>query len=308
MQPVHSPSARPTRARTAWITRLAAPLLTIALAGQACAQDTARAGAPEGAGGAAGDAAAAAAVAHVPWAPMGSLRAGDRVRYRASGTLWYDGVVKEVGPVPSMPEITKTQYHVEGQGWYDHQYVAGTEREPYWTGFFLGDWEVSVPVAMNTKVIDGDLYRVVSGGMRLPPLRVNADGSYQWRVLESGGTERVIEGRWVPRDDAPGIVLQKGDQGADWSLYNVSDQSARETHGRAQIYLSSDCCTAYTAQRIPVAVPGELAVGDRVFELRDNGSYRLGTVAEVNGDRVKVEFRYLGSEWVERKQLRSAEW
>ena len=121
-------------------------------------------------------------------------------------------------------------------------------------------------------------------------------------------TERLIEGRWVPRDDAPGIVLRGGEQGADWSLYDVSDQSARETHGRAQIYLSADCCTPYTAQRIPVTVPEAVAAGDRVFELRDNGSYRLGTVAEVNGDRVKVEFRYLGSEWVERKRLRSAEW
>ena len=279
------------------VSHLAQLALSIAIAAgatQGCAQDTARA-TPAG-----------PAIAHTPWAPMGSFYAGDRVRYRAAGNLWYEGTVKQVGPDPQSPATTGGMYLVDGQGWYDHHFVAGLQREPWWTGFFVGDWEVSVPVAMNTKVVDGDLYRVVSGGMPLPPLRVSPDGSYKWRVLEGGG-ERLIEGRWKARDDAPGIVLLAGDQGADWTLYNVTDRSARETFGRAQIYLSSDCCTAQTAQRIPATHPARIAAGDRVLERRENGSFRLGTVVEVDGDRVKLRIPHLGEEWVERGKLRKAE-
>jgi hypothetical protein len=293
---------RPSCRAVGRLARLTLPL-TLLLAGQACAQGDAADRA-----GASGDTAVATdAIAHSPWAPMGRYEVGARIRYRAAGNLWYDGVIKQVGPDASMPEITKPQYLVDGQGWYDHQFVAGSEREPYWTEFFLGDWEVSVPVAMNTKVIDGDLYRVVSGGMPLPPLRVHPDGRYQWRVTDGDGTERVIEGRWVPREDAPGIVLQQADQGADWSLYNVTDQSARETFGRAQIYLSAECCSALTAQRIPTRPAGTLSPGDRVFQRRANGSFRLGTVKSVDGDRVELEFQYLGAEWVPREDLRAVE-
>ncbi|HEU4630878.1 MAG TPA: hypothetical protein VFS08_14100 [Gemmatimonadaceae bacterium] len=297
--PIRTPHRAP-RAACRRSLRLWLPLTLLLATGQACARD---AGASDESAGPEGG----AAVAHTPWPTTGAFQVGDSIRYRAAGTLWYDGVVAKVGPDPQSPGSTAESYLIEGQGWYDYQHVAGRKREPYWTGFFVGDWEVSVPVAMNTKVIDSDLYRVVSGGMRLPPLRVNPDGTYLWRVLENGG-ERVIRGRWEPRADAPGIILRAGEQGADWELYNSTDRSARRTFGRTQIYLTAECCTAQTAQRIPTEVPTALQAGDRIIERRENGSYRLGTVVEVDGDRVQFRDPYLGDSWVAMTNLRKPEW
>jgi hypothetical protein len=58
--------------------------------------------------------------------------------------------------------------------------------------------------------------------MRLPPLRVNADGSYSWRV-EKNGRETLIKGRWIPNPKNPGIILQNGENGVDWTMYNNTD-------------------------------------------------------------------------------------
>ncbi|HEX2190085.1 MAG TPA: hypothetical protein VHG51_14355 [Longimicrobiaceae bacterium] len=205
----------------------------------------------------AGEAAAGAVHAGpAAWLPHGAFRVGDRVRYTPNGgPLWYTGVVERVGPDPDAVAGTTDEAYlvrderVDRRQWLDRQRVAGMEREPFWTGFFVGDWEVSVPMAMGTIERGGETYRIVTGGMRLPPLRVNPDGTYLWVVEEDGAT-RVIRGRWVPREDAPGLVLLHGDRGGDWSLANVTDRSGLQTFGRDQIHLSSDCCTYLAGQRI----------------------------------------------------------
>lgn len=190
------------------------------------------------------------------WLPHGAFRVGDRVRFTPNGgPIWYTGVVERVGPDPNaVAGTTEERYlirneRLDGREWVDRNQVAAIERAPFWTGFFVGDWEISVPMAMNTRVVGRDLYRVFSGGMRLPPLRVNADGTYTWRVDENG-RERLVRGRWVPREDAPGIVLLAGDRGADWTLSNVTDRGGLERFGRDQIHLKSDCCTHWAGQRI----------------------------------------------------------
>ena len=32
----------------------------------------------------------------------------------------------------------------------DAFFIVGTEREPFWTNYFIGDWKVSVPMAMGS--------------------------------------------------------------------------------------------------------------------------------------------------------------
>ena len=211
--------------------------------------------------GMAGDDVPAGAADAAAWLPHGAFQVGDRVRYTPNGgPLWYTGVVERVGPDPNAVAGTTDEAYlirddrVDGRQWLDRQRVAGIEREPFWTGFFVGDWEISVPMAMGTVEHGGELYRIVTGGMRLPPLRVNPDGTYLWVVDENGGT-RVIQGRWTPREDAPGIVLLAGDQGADWRLSNVTDRGGLERFGRDQIHLSSDCCTYQAGQRITAGGP-----------------------------------------------------
>jgi hypothetical protein len=96
-------------------------------------------------------------------------------------------------------------------------------------------------------VTDGtNLYRTYSGGMRLPPLKVNADGSYSWRV-EQNGRETLIKGRWAPNPDGPGIFLRKGEHGVDWLMYNNTDVGSQlgET-----VILSNKKYTYYDGTRL----------------------------------------------------------
>ena len=83
--------------------------------------------------------------------------------------------------------------------------------------------------------------------MRLPPLRINADGTYSWRVQQAKGGEKLLKGSWVPNPEGPGVILKNAEQGADWLVYNNSrtGSSLGET-----VILSSDCCTYYDGSRL----------------------------------------------------------
>ncbi|HET7322298.1 MAG TPA: hypothetical protein VFI96_07385, partial [Longimicrobiaceae bacterium] len=225
-------------------------LLCLAVPQGACAQDVGAESAP-----AAAEEAATPRAESLPWAAFGRFEVGDEVLVRSSGARWSRATVQEVGKPGEFSEnmyLTRESNGLQDWTWYTN--VAAPEREPFWTGFFVGDWEVSVPVAMNTKAIGNDLYRVVSGGMRLPPLRVNADGTYAWRV-EENGEEKIIRGQWSPREDAPGIILRQADQGADWEMYNATDASVLKIFGRTEIHLSAECCTYQDGMRIPLGPP-----------------------------------------------------
>lgn len=170
---------------------------------------------------------------------FGAYAAGDEVIKRGGGPTWWPMTVERPGNPDDWAEVDKYRLTSPTGGDYADYYdvARAGQREAWWTCLFVGDWEVSVPVAA-TVVTDGrDLYRQWSGGMRLPPLRIHADGTYLWRV-EEGGAERVIEGRWVAEPDHPGLVLLDGQDGADWTVYNTTDRSTRETFGRDAIILS----------------------------------------------------------------------
>lgn len=174
------------------------------------------------------------------WPALGAYRVGQEVLFSGTaGKTWDRGTIKSFDPVYG--------YNIEGwTGSYDPFFVVGTEREPFWTEYFVGDWRVSVPMAMGS-VTDGTyVYRTVSGGLRLPPLRISADGSYSWRVQQGSG-ERVIKGRWIPSPDGPGVILQNADRGAHWLVYNNS--RTRSSLGETVI-LASECCTYYDGVRL----------------------------------------------------------
>ncbi|MFN3389403.1 MAG: ankyrin repeat domain-containing protein [Allosphingosinicella sp.] len=174
------------------------------------------------------------------WPRLGHYRVGQDVLYSGTaGKTWDRGRIKSIDP--------QYGYNIEGvTGSTDAFFVVGTAREPYWTSWFVGDWRVSVPMAMGTVTDGRHVYRTVSGGLRLPPLRINADGTYSWRV-QSGGGEKLVKGRWLPNPDGPGVVLKNAEQGADWLVYNNTrtGSSLGET-----VILSSDCCTHYDGTRL----------------------------------------------------------
>lgn len=176
--------------------------------------------------------------------PFGRFKVGDEVLVRVSGKLWWRGKVTMV----HRDKQFNGYYRIETRSglsdyWYTH--VAGLEREPYWTQFFVGTWDVKVPMAANITGEGSDTQRVWSGGMKLPPLRVNGDGTYVWTLLN----KKVIKGRWIARPDAPGIILKKGEHGVDWTLYNASDKSTREVFKRDVIYLNAENHTYQEAYR-----------------------------------------------------------
>lgn len=175
------------------------------------------------------------------WPQLGAYGVGQTVLWSGTaGKTWQRDVVKALDP-------TYGYSFVGGpSGSYDRFRVVAPQREPFWTGWFVGDWRVSVPMAMGLVTDGRNLYRTVSGGLRLPPLRINADGTYSWRVQEGSG-EKLINGRWEPNPQGPGVILKNAEKGADWLVYNNTD--AQSALGETVI-LASDCCTHYDGSRI----------------------------------------------------------
>ena len=175
------------------------------------------------------------------WPELGHFRVGETVLYSGTaGKTWQRGVIRSIDPTYG--------YNFEGvTGSTDPNFVTSLERQPYWTGYFVGDWRISVPMATNLYTDGRNIYRVFSGGLRLPPLRVNGDGSYSWRVLETGGQERLVQGRWRPNPEGPGIILERGDKGVDWLMYN---NTRRDSILGQTVILSNEAHTYQDGTRI----------------------------------------------------------
>ena len=174
------------------------------------------------------------------WPRSGHYQVGQEVLFSGTaGKTWDRGVIKSIDPVYG--------YNIDGwTGSYDPFFVVATEREPFWTGYFVGDWKVSVPMAMGAVTDGRYVSRTVTGGMRLPPLRINADGTYSWRVQQAKG-EQLVRGRWEANPEGPGVILKAAEKGADWLVYNNSRTGS--TLGETVI-LSSECCTYYDGSRL----------------------------------------------------------
>lgn len=168
------------------------------------------------------------------WAAPNSFSAGEQVWFTTSGGAeWRSGQVVQVGS----GEFDRMYLLEEPNGsrhYVDWNRVTSKSRQPYWTDFFVGDWDINTGIASNFRTDGRDVYHVVSGGMRLPPLRIGSDGSYVW----STGSGQ-LRGRWVAREDAPGITLLKGDKGVDWNLVNSTTRSTLETFKVDEVRLTS---------------------------------------------------------------------
>lgn len=174
------------------------------------------------------------------WPELGNYKVGQDVLFSGTaGKTWDHGVIKSIDPIYG--------YNIDGwTGSYDPYFVVGAEREPFWTSYFVGDWKVSVPIGMGTVTDGRYVYRTVTGGIRLPPLRIKADGTYSWRVQQGKG-EKLIRGKWEPNPKGPGVILKAAEQGTDWLVYNNS--RTRSQLGETVI-LSSECCTHYDGTRL----------------------------------------------------------
>lgn len=177
------------------------------------------------------------------WEKPERFKVGEIVLFsRDRGKTWQHGTVKDIKTLEHVPRLKDVPYYIiEDErkitaDYYDSAYVTTLERQNYWTEFFVGDWNLTLPLTMTTEVRGNDVYRVFAGADRLPPLRVNADGSYSWVIDKN----KVIRGLWKANENGPGLILLKGDRGDNWILYNTSDASERESFKTNSVRLVSE--------------------------------------------------------------------
>lgn len=195
----------------------------------------------------------ATAEGFAPWEAFGRFQVGDEVLYAyAGGKSWMRGTVKQVGGAPG---LVADKYLVTSEDgyddWWDPRQVTSVDRQPYWTGFFVGDWRLSLPMSMVRRVESGDIYRVYTGGLRLPPLRIAADGTYIWVATGYGGGEEILQGRWEASSDGPGLILRAGEFGDDWLLHTASTAVTQDAYGTDYVMLSAEGHTAKEGFRLP---------------------------------------------------------
>jgi|GEM_PF-4880210 len=176
-----------------------------------------------------GNAAVSKTPAGTAWAGQ-KFKVGDRVVYGSSGLF----VAKATGSVVSV-DAEKRLYTVRDEkdpsSKYSYPcYCVIAPNEKFSNDFFIGKWEVFVSGATYTTVEQGKVYLNVSGGMKLPPLEIKANGTYTWV-----SDKKVINGVWKPRQDVPGITLLNGLDGLDWTVYENTEAMAASKSTRDEI-------------------------------------------------------------------------
>ncbi|HEX8434926.1 ankyrin repeat domain-containing protein [Archangium sp.] len=188
------------------------------------------------------------------WPAFKTYKVGDEVQF-LEPTGWKPGVIKEVGPEGDSSSkdipLGVRKYLISGtrwqgdEDWYDWGLVSGRSREPFWTRFFVGDWELGEVMAMNTTVSGGTETTEYAYAAADEKLRVNAAGTYQWRTRD----RKVIQGRWVPAPGGPGIVLKAGHRGLDWTFHNQTSATDENVRGLETARLNADGQLGIRAKR-----------------------------------------------------------
>ncbi|WP_114782365.1 MBT domain-containing protein [Botryobacter ruber] len=170
--------------------------------------------------------------AAVAW-PAQKFNVSDRVMYDELGFL----VTKSWGTVTAVdPEKRLYTIRNENDASLNYTYPCYQVLNPTAkinNDFFIGKWEVHVGGATSTFTKNGDTYRRFSGGMKLPPLEIKADGTYTWTTQD----KKVIRGKWKPRTGVPGIVLLRAVDGLDYTLYEKTEAFATTESTRDEIGL-----------------------------------------------------------------------
>ncbi|HEV7331227.1 MAG TPA: ankyrin repeat domain-containing protein [Flavisolibacter sp.] len=161
------------------------------------------------------------------WPAFGSYHVGDSIIYWVP-TGWRRGVVKEVGVTKPTGKISidfsERKYLVDpdayalGNDWYEWTGVVKPVRQPFWTAWFIGDWQIGEVQAHHNEVKNGketDTYYYMDA---TETLKVNKNGTYTWKLMNG----KIKTGRWVPATDQPGIVLKKAYRDFDWTLHNAT--------------------------------------------------------------------------------------
>ncbi|ACO47849.1 Hypothetical protein, precursor (plasmid) [Deinococcus deserti VCD115] len=192
-----------------------------------------------------------ASTSRTPWPAFGTFKAGDVVQVLTS-VGWKRKVIVTVGPQPGQGGNFEKQYVVNDPGvttwndFYDWGWVAHTERQPYWTGFFIGDWKVGEAMAINTRTDGTSAWNEVAYASASDTLRINGDGTYEWKDMNG----KVTKGKWTAAPDGPGVVVKDAKGGA-WTLRNntnLVEERIRKLEG-ARLYPSDRSQMSMAASR-----------------------------------------------------------
>ncbi len=189
------------------------------------------------------------------WPVLGTFQPGDSVQFFAG--KWKRGVIKQVGkPYNAASKYAvaeENKYLVQPDAytnwpdWMDWSNVVRPRREPFWTTWFYGDWKLGEVMAINTEKEGNYERNVYSYHSATDVLRINANGTYSWKPMSG----KEIKGSWKAAPDGPGIILQKGYRGLDWTIRNES--TATEMHIRklenARLYPSAAYEMSMAAKR-----------------------------------------------------------
>ena len=176
------------------------------------------------------------------WPALGTYQPGDSVIFFAAS--WKRGTIKEVGlpndPSNKYAKPSEMKYliapdaSVNWPDWTDWSKVVKSQREPFWTSWFIGDWMTGETMGANTRT-DGAYERtVISYGKATDALQISANGTYKWKIKGS----KEITGKWSAATDGPGIVLHKGYKNLDWTIRNESSATELNVRGmeKARLY------------------------------------------------------------------------
>jgi hypothetical protein len=161
------------------------------------------------------------------WPTFGSYNVGDSILYWVP-TGWRRGVVKEVGVTKSTGRVSvdfsERKYLIDpdayalNDSWYEWTGVVKPVRQPFWTEWFIGNWDIGEVQAHHNEVKNGketDTYYYTAA---TETLRVNKNGTYTWKLING----KTKTGKWVPATNQPGIVLMKAYRDFDWTLRNAT--------------------------------------------------------------------------------------
>jgi hypothetical protein len=161
------------------------------------------------------------------WPPFGSYNVGDSIIYWEP-TGWRTGVIKELGVSKRIGKISvdfsERKYLIDpdayalGNDWYEWTGVVKTVRQPFWTDWFIGEWQIGEVQAHHNEVKNGketDTYYYM-GATEI--LKVFKNGSYSWKLIDG----KIKTGKWVPASNQPGIVLKRAYRDFDWTLRNAT--------------------------------------------------------------------------------------
>ncbi|MEP6574063.1 MAG: hypothetical protein ABJD11_15280 [Gemmatimonadota bacterium] len=130
---------------------------------------------------------------------------------------------------------------------------TGAEAAPVTLGYFVGKWSLFLGPTAHHEVIDEKGYLVVGPGAHVPPLQINADGTYTWII----DRQTTIRGRWRPVAEkemrsgtrAPAILLLNAEGGKNWEVWRtgVNQGNNRDAIGVERMDLGE----SYQGTRLP---------------------------------------------------------